>query len=190
MGYERELKYLATLPNAPALPEGWSLGSELPVAQIRDTYLDRAGVLAARGWALRRREVAGSATLYTLKRNAQRSGALHHREEIEAAGDEIPAQIVRELGDLVATELRELVQLQQRRQSWPLLKGSRTVGHLTIDQITSERVAWCELELEFLQDLRGEEVEALAQELQRHLAAESNLRPSSQSKEERAIAAR
>jgi hypothetical protein len=189
MGRERELKYVARSPEPPTLPAGWSLGAERRVAEILDTYLDHTAALIRRGWALRRRETAGAPTRYTLKRNAQRTGAYVQRDELEIESDQIPAEIIREIGTQLAAELRHVAQMHQRRRSWPLQREERIVADLTTDEIRSGGAAWCELEIEFATSVSDQSAEELAHELEAFFSRNDALTPSRQSKFEAAIAA-
>jgi hypothetical protein len=189
MNRERELKYAAQSSEPPRLPRGWSLGSERTVAEIVDTYLDHAATLITRGWALRRRETVGAPTRYTLKRNAQQVGAFHLRDEIEREGDQIPAEIVQEIGAQFASELREVVTMRQRRRSWPLQVHGSVVADLTTDDIQSDNAQWTELEVEFVSSVSDVDATEMATELQAFFAGDETLAPSRQSKLEAAIAA-
>jgi hypothetical protein len=189
MGRERELKYVARSPEPPALPAGWSLGAEQRVAEILDTYLDHAAALITRGWALRRRETAGAPTRYTLKRSAQRSGAYFQRDELELESEEIPDEIIQEIGAQLASDLRSVAEMHQRRRSWPLQREGRLVADLTTDEIRSGGAQWCELEIEFATLVSDQSAEDLARELEAFFSSNEALTPSRQSKFEAAIAA-
>jgi inorganic triphosphatase YgiF len=189
MNRERELKYAAQSSEPPPLPHGWNLGPERSVAEIVDTYLDHAATLITRGWALRRRETVGAPTRYTLKRNAQQVGAFHQRDEIEREGDQIPAEIVHEIGTQLASELREIVTMRQRRRSWPLQLNGSVVADLTTDEIQSGNAHWTELEVEFVASVNDATATELAETLQAFFAGDETLTPSRQSKLEAAIAA-
>lgn len=189
MNRERELKYAAELSAPPRLPRGWSLGEERTIAEIVDTYLDHAATLITRGWALRRREMVGAPTRYTLKRNAQQVGAFHQRDEIERESDQIPAEIVQEIGTHLASELHEFVKVRQRRRSWPLLLNGDVVADLTTDEIESGNAQWTELEVEFVPSVSDADATEMATELQAFFADDETLTPSRQSKLETAIAA-
>jgi len=196
---EKELKYLYALPQPPQLPEGWSLGEEAAPLTLLDTYLDHAGLLNARGWSLRRREINGGETGYTLKRSAKTVGALHSREEVEAFAlnasaatnvEALPAEIsdliVDEFGAEPATQLQPTITLTQQRRTWPLMHTGVTVAICSIDQVQSASDAWSELEIEFLTSLGEEEVAQLAKELDDALRNEPGASPSTESKAERA----
>jgi len=196
---ERELKYLYALTQPPQLPEGWSLGEEAAPLTLQDTYLDHAGLLNARGWSLRRREINGGETGYTLKRSAKTVGALHNREEVEAFAlnasaatnvEALPAEIsdliVDEFGTELTTQLQPTVTLTQQRRTWPLMHTGVTVAICSIDQVQSASDAWSELEIEFLTSLGQEEVAQLAKELDDALRNEPGVSPSTESKAERA----
>ena len=196
---ERELKYLYALTQPPQLPEGWSLGEEAAPLTLLDTYLDHAGLLNARGWSLRRREINGGETGYTLKRSAKTVGALHSREEVEAFAlnasaatnvEALPAEIsdliVDEFGAEPATQLQPTITLTQQRRTWPLMHTGVTVAICSIDQVQSASDAWSELEIEFLTSLGEEEVAQLAKELDDALRNEPGASPSTESKAERA----
>jgi len=196
---ERELKYLYALTQPPQLPEGWSLGEEAAPLALLDTYLDHAGLLNARGWSLRRREINGGETGYTLKRSAKTVGALHSREEVEAFAlnasaatnvEALPAEIsdliVDEFGAEPATQLQPTITLTQQRRTWPLMHTGVTVAICSIDQVQSASDAWSELEIEFLTSLGEEEVAQLAKELDDALRNEPGASPSTESKAERA----
>ena len=198
-GREEELKYLYALTQPPQLPEGWSLGEEAAPLTLQDTYLDHAGLLNARGWSLRRREINGGETGYTLKRSARTVGALHSREEIEAFAHNassathpsaLPAEIsdliVDEFGAALTTQLQPTATLTQQRRTWPLIHTGVTVAICSIDQVQSASDAWCELEIEFLMSLSEEEVARLAKELDDALRDEPGISPSTESKAERA----
>jgi inorganic triphosphatase YgiF len=189
MNRERELKYAAQSSEPPRLPRGWSLGSERTVAELVDTYLDHAATLITRGWALRRRETVGAPTRYTLKRNAKQVGAFHLRDEIEQVSDQIPAEIVGEIGARLASELREVVTMRQRRRSWPLQLNGSVVADLTTDDIRSGSAQWTELEVEFVPSVSDADATEMATELQAFFAGDGTLTPSRQSKLEAAIAA-
>jgi inorganic triphosphatase YgiF len=196
---ERELKYLYALTQPPKLPGGWSLGEGGAPLTLQDTYLDHAGLLNARGWSLRRREINGGETGYTLKRSAKTVGALHSREEIEAFAHNassathpsaLPAEIsdliVDEFGAALTTQLQQTITLIQQRRTWPLMHTGVTVAICSIDQVQSASDAWCELEIEFLMSLSEEEVARLAKELDDALRDEPGISPSTESKAERA----
>lgn len=196
---ERELKYLYALTQPPQLPEGWSLGEEAAPLTLLDTYLDHAGLLNARGWSLRRREINGGETGYTLKRSAKTVGALHSREEVEAFAlnasaatnvEALPAEIsdliVDEFGAEPAIQLQPTITLTQLRRTWPLMHTGVTVAICSIDQVQSASDAWSELEIEFLTSLGEEEVAQLAKELDDALRNEPGASPSTESKAERA----
>ncbi|MFO0221284.1 MAG: hypothetical protein ACK51I_00230 [Chloroflexota bacterium] len=189
MNRERELKYTAQSSEPPRLPRGWSLGPERSVAEIVDTYLDHAATLITRGWALRRRETVSAPTRYTLKRNAQQVGAFHQRDEIEREGDQIPAEIVHEIGLQLASELHEVVTMRQRRRSWPLQLNGSVVADLTTDEIQSGNAQWRELEIEFVPSVSDADATEMATDLQAFFAGDETLTPSHQSKLEAAIAA-
>ena len=189
MNRERELKYTALTSEPPRLPHGWSLGPERTIAEIVDTYLDYAETLIKRGWALRRRETVGAPTRYTLKRNAQQVGAFHQRDEIEQEGDQIPAEIMDEIGAQLASTLREVVTMRQRRRSWPLQLNGSVVADLTTDEIESGNAQWTELEVEFVPSVSDADATEMATELQAFFADDETLTPSRQSKLETAIAA-
>ena len=196
---EKELKYLYALPQPPQLPEGWSLGEEAAPLTLLDTYLDHAGLLNARGWSLRRREINGGETGYTLKRSAKTVGALHSREEVEAFAlnasaatnvEALPAEIsdliADEFGAEPAIQLQPTITLTQQRRTWPLMHKGVTVAICSIDQVQSASDAWSELEIEFLTSLGEEEVAQLAKELDDALRNEPGASPSTESKAERA----
>ena len=196
---ERELKYLYALTQPPQLPEGWSLGEEAVPLTLQDTYLDHAGLLNARGWSLRRREINGGETGYTLKRGARTVGALHNREEVEAlarnassaaSSSALPAEIsgliMDEFSAEFTTQLQPTITLTQQRRTWPLMHTGATVAICSIDQVHSASDAWCELEIEFLMSLGEEEVARLAKELDDALRNEPGISPSTESKAERA----
>ncbi len=198
-GRERELKYLYAATRPPQLPEGWSLGAEAAPLALEDTYLDADGALAARGWGLRRRESVGGEMWYTLKRDATTSGALHHREEIEAvalgeAGDPegvaLPAQIrsliEREFGADVTAHLRPTITLTQQRRSWGLTRQGVSVADMTIDQVAAGGARWCELEIEFVASLSDDDVHRFSHELQDALQSNPQISISTESKGERA----
>lgn len=198
-GREEELKYLYVLTQPPQLPEGWSLGEEAGPLTLQDTYLDHAGLLNARGWSLRRREINGGDTGYTLKRSAETLGALHSREEIEAfarnaSGATSSSALPTEIGDLIVkefgaeftTQLQPTITLTQQRRTWPLAHQGVTVAILSIDQVQSASDAWSELEIEFLTSLGEGEVAQLAKELDNALRDEPGVSPSTESKAERA----
>jgi inorganic triphosphatase YgiF len=189
MNRERELKYAAQSSEPPRLPRGWSLGPERSVAEIVDSYLDHAATLITRGWALRKRETVGAPTRYTLKRNAQQVGAFHQRDEIEQEGDQIPAEIVHEIGAQLASKLDEVVTMRQRRRSWPLQLNGSVVADLTTDEIQSGNAQWTELEVEFVPSVSDADATEIATELQAFFAGDGTLTPSHQSKLETAIAA-
>ena len=189
MGRERELKYVARSPEPPAIPAGWSLDQERGPVEILDTYLDHAAALITRGWALRRREAAGAPTRFTLKRSTQRTGAYVQRDELEIESVVIPPEIIREIGTQLASELRPVAQMQQRRRSWPLKRAGRLVADLTTDEIRSGGAAWCEMEIEFVPSLSDQTAEELAHELEAFFSSSDALSPSRQSKFEAAIAA-
>jgi len=196
---EKELKYLYALTQPPQLPEGWSLGEEAAPLALQDTYLDHAGLLNARGWSLRRREINGGETGYTLKRGARTVGALHNREEIEALAHNasgaasaiaLPAEIsdliVDEFGSELTTQLEPTVTLTQQRRTWPLMRTGVTVAICSIDQVQSASDVWSELEIELLTSLGEEEVAQLAKEIDDALRNEPGVSPSTESKAERA----
>jgi len=196
---EKELKYLYALPQPPQLPEGWSLGEEAAPLTLQDTYLDHAGLLNARGWSLRRREINGGETGYTLKRGAKTVGALHNREEVEAlarnasgvtSASGLPAEIsdliVDEFGAELTTQLQPTVTLTQQRRTWPLMHTGVTVAICSIDQVQSASDVWSELEIELLTSLGEEEVAELAKEIDDALRNEPGISPSTESKAERA----
>jgi inorganic triphosphatase YgiF len=189
MNRERELKYAAQSSEPPRLPRGWSLGPERAVAEIIDTYLDHAATLIKRGWALRRRETVGAPTRYTLKRNSQHVGAFHQRDEIELESDQIPAEIAHEIGPMLASELRQVVTMRQRRRSWPLLLNGSVVADLTTDEIQSGNARWIELEVEFVRSVSDADATTMATDLQTFFAGDETLTPSRRSKLEAAIAA-
>lgn len=189
MNRERELKYIARSSVPPLLPPGWSLGRESAVKEITDIYLDHTASLISRGWALRRRETAGAPTRYTLKRNATQTGAFHQRDEIERESDQIPVEIVHEIGVQLASELQEVVRLQQRRRSWSLHLDGSPVADLTMDEIWSGHTHWSELEVEFIPSINDGDATELAEILQEFFAQDETLTPSRQSKLESAIAA-
>ena len=196
---ERELKYLYALTQPPQLPEGWSLGEEAVPLTLQDTYLDHAGLLNARGWSLRRRELNGGETGYTLKRGARTVGALHNREEVEAlarnassaaSSSALPAEIsdliMDEFSAEFTTQLQPTITLTQQRRTWPLMHTGATVAICSIDQVQSASDTWCELEIELLTSLSEEEVAQLAKELDDALRNEPGISPSTESKAERA----
>ena len=166
---------------------------------LQDTYLDHAGLLNARGWSLRRREINGGETGYTLKRGARTVGALHNREEVEAlarnasgagSATALPAEIsdliVDEFGAEITTQLQPTVTLTQQRRTWPLMHTGVTVAICSIDQVQSASDAWSELEIEFLTSLGEEKVAQLAKEIDDALRNEPGVSPSTESKAERA----
>ena len=172
--------------------------ARLPLT-LQDTYLDHAGLLNARGWSLRRREINGGETGYTLKRSAKTVGALHNREEVEAlarnasgvtSSSALPAEIsdliVGEFGAELTTQLQPTITLTQQRRTWPLMHTGVTVAISSIDQVQSTSDAWSELEIEFLTSLGEEEVAQLAKELDDALRNEPGVSPSTESKAERA----
>ncbi len=196
---ERELKYLYALTQPPQLPEGWSLGEEAAPLTLQDTYIDHAGLLNTRGWSLRRREINGGETGYTLKRGARTVGALHNREEVEALArnasstarsSALPAEIsdliMDEFSAKLTTQLQPTVTLTQQRRTWPLMHTGVTVAICSIDQVQCASDAWCELEIEFLASLGEEEVAQLAKEIDDALRNEPGVSPGTESKAERA----
>jgi inorganic triphosphatase YgiF len=198
-GRERELKYLYAAIRPPQLPEGWSLGAEAAPLALEDTYLDADGALAARGWGLRRRDGERGASIYTLKRDATATGALHSREEIEAAAlgkagapdapaipEEIRRLIDREFGFDVTAHLRPTITLTQQRSSWRIAHHGVPIADMTIDQVTVGGASWCELEIEFLSSLSDDEVQRLSRELQGALQSNPQISISTESKGERA----
>ena len=190
MSRERELKYLTGTSEPPELPHGWIIGQERKIEQILDTYLDHDSALQARGWALRRRETAGAPTRYTLKRNTEQTGAFHQRDELEYVSAQIPAEIEREIGAPLAAQLRTLVEIRQRRRSWPLSVDGSEVGVLSTDEIESGLAHWIELEVEFSPSLSDVAASELAARLQEFFAGSEGLTPSPASKLATAIAAR
>lgn len=189
MTQEQELKYISRSPTPPTLPLGWSLGAERKALEIVDTYLDHKATLIGRGWALRRREVAGEPTRVTLKRNPRRTGALHQRDELEIESDQLPNEIANLIGGDLASQLQEVVVLRQYRRSWPLMHNGRPVAELTFDEIRSGRSHWCEMEIEYTHNLPESSVQELTRELEDFFARNESLTPSERSKVERAIAA-
>jgi len=189
MNRERELKYITRSSVPPLLPHGWSLSRESAVKEINDIYLDHAATLISRGWALRRRETVGAPTCYTLKRNATQTGAFHQRDEIERESDQIPNEIVHEIGAQFASELQEVVRIRQVRRSWSLHLDGSVVADLTMDEIWSGHTQWSELEVEFLPSINNEAATKLAEILQELFAHDKALTPSRHSKLETAIAA-
>lgn len=198
-GREEELKYLYASTQPPQLPEGWSLGEEAAPLTLQDTYLDHAGLLNARGWSLRRREISGHETEYTLKRGARKVGALHSREEIEAIArnasgaahsSALPADlsslIVDEFGADFVARLQSTITLRQQRRTWLLMHQGVAVAILSIDQVQSASAAWSELEFEFLTSLSEGEVTQLAEKLDHALREEPGVSPSTESKADRA----
>ena len=198
-GRERELKYLYAATRPPQLPDDWSLSAEEPPLALVDTYLDADGALAARGWGLRRRDGESRATIYTLKRAATATGALHSREEIEAValgqaggpeGAALPEQIRslidREFGLDVTAHLRPSIALTQQRSSWRLARQGVPVADMTIDQVAAGGASWCELEIEFLSSLSDDEVQRLSRELHGALQSNPQISISTESKGERA----
>ena len=196
---ERELKYLYALTQPPQLPEGWSLGEEAVPLTLQDTYLDHAGLLNARGWSLRRREINGGETGYTLKRGARTVGALHNREEVEAlarnaSGAASSSALPAEISDLIAdefgaeltTQLKPTVTLTQQRRTWPLMHTGVTVAICSIDQVQCASDAWCELEIEFLNTATPEARDRATRELTAWLAVQPGVTVGGESKVERA----
>jgi len=166
---------------------------------LQDTYLDHAGLLNARGWSLRRREVNGGEAGYTLKRGARTVGALHNREEVEAlacnasgaaSASALPAEIsdliVDEFGAEITAQLQPTVTLTQQRRTWPLMHQEITIAICSIDQVQSASDTWCELEIELLTSLGEEHVAQLAKEIDDALRNEPGVSPSTESKAERA----
>ena len=198
-GRERELKYLYAATRPPQLPEGWSLDAEAAPLALEDTYLDADGALAARGWGLRRRDSERGVSIYTLKRDATATGALHSREEIEAAalveaggpeGAALPEQIRnlidRELGLNVSAHLRPSITLTQQRSSWRLAHQGVPVADMTIDRVAASGASWCELEIEFLSSLSEDDVQHFSRELHGALQSNPQISISTESKGERA----
>jgi hypothetical protein len=116
-------------------------------------------------------------------------GAFHQRDEIEREGDQIPAEIVHEIGAQLASELHEIVTMRQRRRSWPLQLNGSVVADLTTDVIQSGSAQWTELEVEFVASVNDATATELAETLQAFFAGDETLTPSRQSKLEAAIAA-
>jgi len=116
-------------------------------------------------------------------------GAFHQRDEIEREGDQIPAEIVHEIGLQLASELHEVVTMRQRRRSWPLQLNGSVVADLTTDEIQSGNAQWRELEIEFVPSVSDADATEMATDLQAFFAGDETLTPSHQSKLEAAIAA-
>jgi hypothetical protein len=89
----------------------------------------------------------------------------------------------------LASDLRSVAEMHQRRRSWPLQREGRLVADLTTDEIRSGGAEWCELEIEFAISLSDESAEELAHELEAFFRSNKALTPSRQSKFEAAIAA-
>jgi len=127
---------------------------------LQDTYLDHAGLLNARGWSLRRREINGGEIGYTLKRGARTIGALHNREEVEALARnasgatsssalpvEISDLIVGEFGAELTTQLQPTVTLTQQRRTWPLMHTGVTVAICSITKFSPRQMRGANLRL-------------------------------------------
>jgi inorganic triphosphatase YgiF len=156
-------------------------------------YDDDAGALAAAGVALRRRETGGT-TLAAVKTLGTVEGALHVRDEIEAAvvGDDWPVPIARRLAEHVALwQLRPRVELTTERTTYQVVHEGRPVALLAFDEVRArtpgaEREAlFAEAEVEALGDPTSDAVLAGAAEVVERVV---RLTPSAVTKLQRAEA--
>ncbi len=161
-----------------------------------DAYVDTPdGALRRAGVALRRRQVDGvrSATLKTI---GSVTGALHEREEVEAAlqpGEDWPEPVRERLRQLAPVALERLgtqVLLRTERRVFDVLRGERLLAQLCFDEVSArapdaEREAlFREAELEAAEGVDPAQLEAVLERLDRTVT----LTPSGISKLERAEA--
>lgn len=203
---ERELKY--SLVDAPPPPAAVvALGRHGPYTFVeagttvhRDRYYDGdAGQLRRAGWALRqRRALPGDETepppvVATLKGAGRVDGAMHEREEFEAAmeGRGWPLPVARLVAAHVALrDLRPRLTLETDRTAYRVTFEGRLVALLAFDRVSvripgGERSAhFDEVEIEALGGATGPELQGVVDLLD----ALVRLTPSSVSKLERAAA--
>jgi CHAD domain-containing protein len=201
---EVELKYRLLEPTAGdryLLAE--DLGGFRPISPVRSTqledrYLDTAdGALARAGFAARLRQTAQGTTV-SVKSTARRAGGLgpHRREELEGPADrtagprdwphsDARSLILEQCGDAPLVELVTIRQLRRKRQ----LESSATVVELSLDEVDAvvrSRVVqrFMEIEVELVE---GDE--AALDPIDRILAEDAGLAPSTGSKLESALQA-
>ncbi|MBW6455341.1 MAG: CYTH domain-containing protein [Trueperaceae bacterium] len=203
---ERELKYsLVDAPPPPAVVV--ALGRQGPYAFAeagttvhRDRYYDgAAGQLRRAGWALRQRRTLapdagdGPTVVATLKGAGRVDGAMHEREEIEAAmeGRAWPLPIARLVAVHVSLrDLRPRLTLETERAAYRVTREGRPAALLAFDQVRvripgGERSAhFDEVEIEAIGGTTGPELQGIVDLLD----ALVRLTPSSASKLERAAA--
>ena len=166
------------------------------VREVHDTYLDTAErqVLAA-GCFCRQRE-SPQGTVITLKAMTPSADAVHRREEWEAALPgagpiaQWPPSPVRDhllqwVGD---APLIPLVDLHQTRHVRTVMQGGRTVGELSLDEITLSAGDRRQTTLELEWELTADGNEADLATLVTCLRTDWGLLPEPRSKFERALA--
>ena len=203
---ERELKYsLVDPPPPPAVVvalgrRGSYAFVEAGTAVHRDRYYDGdAGQLQHAGWALRQRRALASnegdpaTVVATLKGAGRVDGAMHEREEIEAAmeGRVWPLPIARRVAaHLPLRDLRPRITLETERAAYRVTFEGRPVAVLAFDQVSvripgGERSAhFDEVEIEALGGATGPVLQGIVDLLDGLV----RLTPSSASKLERAAA--
>jgi CHAD domain-containing protein len=179
------------------------LGGFRPISPVRSTqledrYLDTAdGALARAGFAARLRQTAQGTTV-SVKSTARRAGGLgpHRREELEGPADrtagprdwppsDARSLILEQCGDAPLVELVTIRQLRRKRQ----LESGATVVELSLDEVDAvvrSRVVqrFMEIEVELVE---GDE--AALDPIDRILAEDAGLAPSTGSKLESALQA-
>ncbi|MDR9392365.1 MAG: CYTH domain-containing protein, partial [Trueperaceae bacterium] len=181
MKTERERKYLRPAgdpPDRAALTEAWApWGLEVGDAvhlEHRDRYYDDPRLSLQRaGFALRRRTGEGR-VVATLKTLGTVQGAEHVRGELEVVLDaDAPQGWPTGIADAVGTvtdpgALHVVMALDVVRTDRPVLRGGVRVATLSFDTVAARkpgqdrRVAWSEVELEWVEDVADDASEALA----------------------------
>lgn len=150
-------------------------------ADQHDTFFDTADLALSRTrHAVRLRE--GLATpVVTLKGPGTVSAGIHAREELELptsgrAPEEWPDQIRAQLRQLIgAGALQPLLEIQNRRRTWPLLRDNVAIGEVALDEgqiiAGAQHQPMHELEIELKGGARSD-LEALRVQMLRQLPAQ------------------
>jgi triphosphatase len=141
---EIEAKYRLTAPVTAEQVEAmdwtpYQLGPRSSVDQL-DTFFDTSDRAISRTiHAVRLRE-GGAQPVVTLKGPATIEAGIHSREEIELpteerAPDGWPAPIRERLQQLIgAQSIQPLLEVQNGRRTWPLLKDGAVIGEVALDE--------------------------------------------------------
>ncbi|MBN1423465.1 CHAD domain-containing protein [Candidatus Fermentibacteria bacterium] len=162
--------------------------------EIQDVYFDtQTRAVHEAGFVLRRRTALGEVTM-TLKRCAPAADGIYRREEIsvQAHGPprDWPEGAARDMAMNIVGDrpLQALVSIGQRRITRQISVGGRTVGTLSLDDVTARRGRHTDHYLEAEVELGPQGSEDDIARMAQALCGEWGLTPETRSKPERAMA--